>query len=73
MKTMFYFLWGKKKDFKTIAPKSLCGRIYVIHSLPFSTLESLRSLKPQLILSNVATQRGSCVLVKRFLSAFIKS
>lgn len=72
MKIMFYFLWGKK-DFKITAPKSLYGRIYVIHSPPFSTLESLQSLKPQFILSNVATQRGSCVLVKRFLSAFIKS
>lgn len=67
------FLVGKKKDFKIIAPQSLCGRIHVIHSPPFSILETLLSLKPQLTLSNVATQRGSHVLVKRFLSAFIKS
>lgn len=67
------FLVGKKKDFKIIAPQSRCGHIHVIHSPPSSTLESLLSLRPQLILSNVATQRGYRVLVKRFLSAFIKS
>lgn len=72
MKTMSYFLRGEK-DFKITAPKSLCDCIHVIHSSPFSTLESPQSLESQLIPSNVATQRGSCVLVKRFLSAFIKS
>lgn len=70
---MFHFLWEKKKDFKIIAPQSLCGHTHFIHSPPFSTLESLLSLRPQLILSNVATQHGYRVLVKRFLSAFIKS
>lgn len=35
------FLVGGKKDFKITAPKSLCDRIHVIHSPPFSTLESL--------------------------------
>lgn len=63
------FLVGKKKDFKIITPQSLCGRIHVIHSPPFSTLESLLSLRPQLILSNVAMQRGSPMLLKCFLSA----